>query len=225
MSILTALILAAQPAPAAATPAQPAAAGEVCELHVSGAANITHPFVRRTLAMRVPVADTELNQFEQSANGFVLHPTVRAARLERARFTRLFPEGSRVDVILHGEVQDERRLRRSEARLYRSDARCYGDLVISNIYGVFPDFDQARARLGPLSGIVGGNRVHMTFRYHYFNAGMRRPLRVKESVDVPLQFSLTAIERLSAQDIALSLAAATDRAFALFLERHRERLP
>ena len=128
--------------------------------------------------MRVPVRDPELAQYEQARNGFVIHPTARAARLDPSQFARLFPRGRSVAVVFHEEMVDERPFKRRETPLYPSQATCYADLVVSNMYGVFPDFDQARARLGPLRAIVGGNRINMTFRFHYFDPSLRRPLRL-----------------------------------------------
>lgn len=195
-----------------------------CEVHVFGGANITHPAIQRDLLSPAPIEDPELSRLEEIANGFLLHPTARAARLDKSLFEALVPQGRNYEVIIHGEVEDEKAFKARRERLFESDSDCYGDLMLSNLYAVFPNARQAEERLGALGFLVGTNRVHMTFRYNFFEADSR-PVRLKGSVDVPMEIEVVDQRPPTGQHVATELTRVTNAAFALFLERKSRQLP
>jgi hypothetical protein len=189
-----------------------------------GGANVAHPFVKKTVPASVAVDPASLASTDEGI-ALYLHPSVRAAKLDPSLMAPLAPAGRRVEVVRHGELLNDRTFPKSTRRQFDSTGSCYGELMVSNVYSVlFPASGPTAQGLLPAI-LAGKNRVHMTFEYHFFGSGNAKPLRAKESVDVPLKLGGIDGKLPQGPETTKALIDATNDGLRLFLSRQQNRLP
>lgn len=134
---LLAFLIWAAPARAAAEP--PA---EVCELHLWGGGYPNRKLPPRLLAMQDPVLMDPTNPL---SNATLYNSVNRIAALPEDGLRRLFPTGRSVTIIHHPDMIDlaVKPLKTIRAPLSNSAAACQADLVIANVYAIFPNPDAA----------------------------------------------------------------------------------
>lgn len=218
---LAALLLAAGHAfPAAAQADIPPApfAGMDCEVHVwaLGRPNVTpkpNAFVKYT-----PPTAEQLADPHSTVN--IFSPVKRAEALGDEPLRALFPGASSVRTVRHAEMIDMDRtpLKSITGRLTDSPSPCYGDLVIANLYAIFPNPDAPYVQYGVAGGllgavIAGGDRLVIDFWFRQWPGSKGKPLTVRRKNDTPLPHVAPA-----SADMAAAVRDSADANLLLFSE-------
>lgn len=184
---------AASPAPVTAKAVPPAAyAGMDCELHVwvLGRPNFVP---KSNLMIRfTPPSAAQLADPYSTVN--VFSAVKRAEALSEVQLAALFPGARSVSVVRHAEVidMDVTPLASIKAPIKTGGAACYGDLVLANIYAIFPNPDAPYVQYGVVGGLVasaiaGGDRLVMDFWLQQWPGGKGgKPFTARRKNDSPL---------------------------------------
>ena len=182
-------VCAASPAPVAPAPSY---AGMDCELHVwvLGRPNFipkSNLMIRYSPPSAAQLADpySTVNEFSAAK---------RAEALSEVQLATLFPGARSVNVVRHGEVidMDVTPLASIKAPIKAGGAACYGDLVLANIYAIFPNPDAPYVQYGVVGGLVasaiaGGDRMVMDFWLQQWPGGKGgKPFTARRKNDSPL---------------------------------------
>lgn len=142
LALYAALAGLSSPSAGAALAAAPTeASGEsACELHLWGAGYPNRKLPPRLLAMQDPVLMDPANPL---SNATLYNSVNRAAALPPEALRKLFPAGREITIVHHGEMIDlaVRPLKAVQAPLSGSQTGCQADLVIANVYSIFPNPD------------------------------------------------------------------------------------
>lgn len=218
MRRLAALALAgmalAVPAAAQTAPSQPFA-GMDCELHVwtLGRPNFvpkSNAFVKYT-----PPTPEQLTDPNSTVNIFA--PAKRIEALSEAPLKALFPGAASVTITREPQVidMDVTPIKAIKARLTPSTAPCYGDLVLANMYAIFPNPNAAYEPYGGIIGglIAGGDRLVMDFWLQQWPGAKGKPLVYRRKNDTPLPHVRTA-----SAEMAAAVRDSADANLAIFAE-------
>lgn len=188
-ALVLALVGAAGAFPAAAqTPAAQPFAGMNCELHVwtLGRPNFvpkSNAFVKYT-----PPTAEQLSDPNSTVNIFA--PVKRIEALGEEPLKAMFPGAADVTITRHADVidLDKTPIKAIKARLTPSSNPCYGDLVLANMYAIYPNPNAAYEPYGGLVGalIAGGDRLVMDFWLQQWPGAKGKPLIYRRKNDTPL---------------------------------------
>lgn len=208
---------------AATAPAGVARAGTgECTLHVWGAGrpNFQPP---KSLLVRIDPAQIDRSNPLSSVN---LFSTVnRALALPDAELARLFPGADHVTVVRHDTVIDTDRtpLAGLKGPLAPDATGCTGDLIIANLYAIFPNPNAVYETRPVLEAtiaslIAGSDRLVIEFWFRDFSGGAAGRV-FKRKNDTPLPHVAPMSEEMR---IALDASAAANlHGFADWVETKR----
>jgi hypothetical protein len=192
MTVAMVAILLAQAQPMVpATPLTQAQAATVpqCELHVWGAGR-PHFVPRGNLLVKVDPA--QLDRANPLSNVNVFGTAKRAVALPDDELKRLLPAGAAVTIVRHEEMLDIDRtpLDKLSGPIAQSAPGCYADLIVANLYGLFPD-PKAVYQPGLLNQIIAGlivgkDRLVIDFRLRDFTDATAGGRTYKRKNDSPL---------------------------------------
>jgi hypothetical protein len=202
---------AAAQAPAAAT----AFAGMDCKLHVwtLGRPN----FVPKSNAFfkYTPPSAEELADPNSTVNIFA--PIKRIEALDETPLRALFPGAASVTITREARVidMDTTPIKAIKTRLTPSKAACYGDLVLANMYAIFPNPNAAYQPYGGIIGglIAGGDRLVMDFWLQQWPAIKGKPQVFRRKNDTPLPHV-----RPASAEMAAAVKDSADANLAIFAE-------
>lgn len=217
---LVAMMLAqAQPAAAVAP-----VAGLKCELHVWGAGRPNF-MPRGSFVARIDPA--QLDKSNPLSNVNVFNTARRAAALPDEELRRLLPQAERVTVVRHAEMidTDKTPLDKLSGPIARTVPGCYADLIIANLYGIFPNPDRPY-QTGLLDWVVSGlidgkDRLVIDFRFRDFSGAAPdgRIYRRKNDTPMPhVPFMTTEMQTAVEGSTVLNL-----RGFADYVAQQRGR--
>jgi hypothetical protein len=218
-----ALVLAAagmaMAVPAAAqTPAAQPFAGMDCELHVwtLGRPN----FVPKSNAFfkYTPPTPEQLADPYSSVNIFA--PAKRVEALDEKPLKALFPGAASVAFTREPQVidMDVTPIKAIKARLSPSTAPCYGDLVLANMYAIFPNPNAPYEQYGLGGGLIasaiaGGDRLVMDFWLQQWPGAKGKPQVFRRKNDTPLPHV-----RPASPEMAAAVKDSADANLAIFAE-------
>jgi hypothetical protein len=192
-SVASLLLLSGLSAPAMAQ----AAIGDDCELHVWGGGYPNRVF-KSNAFVKVEVEQMDPN--DPLSNAYLYNPLNRASAWSDDALQKLLPAASSVKIIRHEDVVDFEKvnLKKVTTRLSDSQARCYSDVVIANIYAIFPNPDFQGLLV---DAIDGGNRLVMDIWMQKFEGSTEKPAVFRKKNDAPL-LSFRVERRLFAESMA-----------------------
>jgi len=217
---VAALVLAAAdmamavPAAAQTAAAQPFA-GMDCELHVwtLGRPN----FVPKSNAFfkYTPPTPEQLADPYSSVNIFA--PVKRIEALGESPLKALFPGAASVTITREPQVidMDVTPIKAIKTRLSPSTAPCYGDLVLANMYAIYPNPNAAYQPYGGIIGalIAGGDRLVMDFWLQQWPGAKGKPQVFRRKNDTPLPHV-----RPASAEMAAAVKDSADANLAIFAE-------
>ena len=183
----------------------------ICELHVWGGGYPTRVAKSNALVkVKVDPAETDLSN--PLSNASLYSPINRARAWSDAELLKLMPSTGKVSIIRHSELLDfdKIKLKSVKSRLSASTAPCYADLVIANIYGIFPNPDFQGLLV---DAIDGGNRLVMDLWMQRFDAANTKPTKFRKKNDAPLLSF-----RVDRPSFAESMADASEKILVAFGE-------
>jgi hypothetical protein len=165
------------------------ATGPQCELHVWGAGR-PHFVPHGNFMIRVDPA--ELDRSNPLSNVNVFSTAKRAVALPDEDLKRLLPQAATVTIVRHEEMidTDKTPLDKMSGPLAQAAPGCYADLIVANLYGIFPNpsapwqpglVNQLIAGL-----IVGSDRLVIDFRLRDFSGAAAGGKTYKRKNDSPL---------------------------------------
>jgi hypothetical protein len=202
---------AAAQTPAAAQPF----AGMDCELHVwtLGRPNFvpkSNAFVKYT-----PPTAEQLADPNSTAN--IFGPVKRIEALGEEPLRALFPGAESVAITRHADMidMDKTPIKAIKTRLTPGTAPCYGDLVLANMYAIFPNPNAAYETYGGIIGglIAGGDRLVMDFWLQQWSGAKGKPLIYRRKNDTPLPHV-----RPASAEMAAAVKDSADANLAIFAE-------
>lgn len=220
MRRLAALVLAvagvagAIPATAQTAAAQPFA-GMDCELHVwtLGRPN----FVPKSNAFFKYTPPTAEQLADPNSTVNIFAPVKRIEALGEEPLRALFPGAASVTITRHAEVidMDVTPIKAIKARLTPSTAPCYGDLVLANMYAIFPNPNATYEPYGGIIGglIAGGDRLVMDFWLQQWPGAKGKPQVFRRKNDTPLPHV-----RPASAEMAAAVKDSADANLAIFAE-------
>jgi hypothetical protein len=202
--------------PAAAQGSAPTPfAGMACELHVwtLGRPN----FVPKSNAFFKYTPPTP----EQLADPFstvnIFAPVKRIEALDEEPLKALFPGAASVTITRHSQVidMDVTPIKSIKARLTPGESTCYGDLVLANMYAIFPNPNAAYEPYGGIIGglIAGGDRLVMDFWLQQWPGARGKPQVYRRKNDTPLPHV-----RPASAEMAAAVKDSADANLAIFAE-------
>ena len=205
----------AVPAAAQSPAAAQAFSGMDCELHIwtLGRPNFvpkSNAFVKYT-----PPTPEQLADPNSTVN--IFSAVKRMEALGEEPLKALFPGATSVTITRHAEMidMDVTPIKAIKTRLTDSDSACYGDLVLANIYALFPNPNAPYEQYGGLIGalIAGGDRLVMDFWLQQWPAAKGKPQVYRRKNDTPLPH----VPPASAQ-MAAAVKDSADANLAIFAE-------
>jgi hypothetical protein len=190
-------------------------AGMDCELHVwtLGRPN----FVPKSNAFfkYTPPTPEQLADPYSSVNIFA--PAKRIEALGEAPLKALFPGAASVTITREAKVidMDVTPIKSIKARLTPSTAPCYGDLVLANMYAIFPNPNAAYEPYGGIIGalIAGSDRLVMDFWLQQWPGAKGKPQVFRRKNDTPLPHV-----RPASAEMAAAVKDSADANLAIFAE-------
>ena len=187
-AIAAAIGLAATPATAAPQAGQAAPAGTVCTLHVWGAGRPN--FVMKPNALvRIKIDPAQMDRSNPLSNVNVFSTVNRVSALSDADLKKLLPQADQVVIVRHAEVidTDKTPLKALSGPIVPGATGCYADLIIANLYAIFPNPGAAYQQAG-LVGLVlvGGDRLVIDFWFRDFSSPAAGGKTYKRKNDSPL---------------------------------------
>ena len=131
------------------------------------------------------------------------------------------PDARSVTIIRHDTIIDTdlTPLKAIRAPIASSSTACYADLVVANVYAIFPDPNgpYATSLIGFVVGsaLVGSDRLVIDFWYQRFSERAGRPVTLRKKDDTPLPHVRFATPEM-AEAVTISSAANLGR-FADFV--------
>lgn len=185
-------IMAAAAAGAMTTPAvamqnaggDVAVSGDRCELHVWGAGRPNFK-PRSSFLIKVDPGPVDTSPL---SNATLFGSVARAKALSDEELAKLLPGTTPVTIVRHDEIVDldKAPLKQLTGRLAPSSAPCYADLVIGNLYAIFPNPSAAWQQAGPIGMVlVGSDRLVIEFWLRDFRSSAK-PVVFKRKNDSPL---------------------------------------
>lgn len=203
---------------AAQTASGQAFAGMDCELHLwtLGRPNFvpkSNAFVKYT-----PPTPEQLADPNSTVNIFA--PAKRIEALGEAPLKALFPGAATVTITREPQVidMDVTPIKAIKARLSPSTAVCYGDLVLANMYAIFPNPNAPYEQYGIGGGLIastiaGGDRLVMDFWLQQWPGAKGKPLVYRRKNDTPLPHV-----RPASAEMAAAVKDSADANLAIFAE-------
>ncbi len=210
------LAFAACVPPASATESAAAFAGMDCEVHVwaMGRPNFTpksNAFFKYTPPTPEQIADPN-----STVN--IFNAAKRVEALGEQPLAALFPGANSVVIVRHPEVidMDMTPIKSIKARLSPSTSGCYGDLVVANLYAIFPNPDAPYVQYGVVGGavaaaIAGGDRLVIDFWFQRWPGKNGKSQVVQRKNDTPLPHVAPA-----SSDMAAAVKDSTDANLVIF---------
>ncbi|HEX8669942.1 MAG TPA: hypothetical protein VF727_16365 [Allosphingosinicella sp.] len=204
------LVLAAALVAAPARAALPATGG--CVLHVSGA---KPPPLRSTIFMKVKGPPPNMD--DPATKAFQYNPVTRALTLTDAELKTLFPADLPVKIVRHNEGLTKAGLKAARGLLFPRQSACHAELILSDVFAIFPNRAEASSRAGPIGALlVGGQRVEIIFTFRRFEGTGERPLTIRHRRSGRLPSGDPAAPL---QEVAEGLKVGTSAAFAEFVNK------
>jgi hypothetical protein len=205
----------AVPAAAQTAPAPQPFAGMDCEIHIwtLGRPN----FVPKSNAFfkYTPPTPEQLADPFSSVNIFA--PAKRIEALGDAPLKALFPGAASVTITREPQVidMDVTPIKSIKARLTPSTAPCYGDLVLANMYAIFPNPNAAYEPYGGIIGalIAGSDRLVMDFWLQQWPGAKGKPQVFRRKNDTPLPHV-----RPASPEMAAAVKDSADANLVIFAE-------
>jgi hypothetical protein len=205
----------AVPAAAQTAPAQHPFAGMDCELHVwtLGRPN----FVPKSNAFFKYTPPTAEQLADPNSTVNIFAPVKRIEALGEEPLRALFPGAASVTITRHVDVidMDKTPIKAIKARLTPSESACYGDLVLANMYAIFPNPNAAYEPYGGIIGalIAGGDRLVMDFWLQQWPGAKGKPQVYRRKNDTPLPHV-----RPASAEMAAAVKDSADANLAIFAE-------
>ncbi|MFY8048580.1 MAG: hypothetical protein ACOVNS_07135 [Erythrobacter sp.] len=218
LALLAAGIGCSVPAAAQAPAATQPFAGMACELHVWALGRPNFVPKSNMMVRYTPPTAEQLADPNSTVNIFA--PVKRAQALGDTPLGQLFPGAASVTITRHEEVidMDKTPINAIKARLTPSTAPCYGDLVLANMYAIFPNPDAPYVMYGIgggllASAIAGGDRLVMDFWLQQWPGTKGKPQVFRRKNDTPLPHV-----RPASAEMAAAVKDSADANLAIFAE-------
>jgi hypothetical protein len=205
--------------PASAQTAAPQPfAGMDCELHVwtLGRPN----FVPKSNAFFKYTPPTAEQLADPNSTVNIFAPVKRTEALGEEPLRALFPGAASVTITREPQVidMDKTPIKAIKARLTPSTAPCYGDLVLANMYAIFPNPDAPYQQYGLGGGLIasaiaGGDRLVMDFWLQQWPGAKGKPQVYRRKNDTPLPHV-----RPASAEMAAAVKDSADANLAIFAE-------
>lgn len=189
-----------------------------CELHVWGA-GYPGRVAKSNAFVKIQIDPVEADLSNPLSNASLYSPVNRALAWPDSELAKLMPTGSTLKIVRHDDVLDldKVKLKSVKTRLGASTASCYSDLVIANIYGIFPNPDFQGLLV---DAIDGGNRLVMDLWMQQHRDGGAKPTVFRKKNDAPL-LSFRAERPLFAE----SMKAASEKILVAFGDAAAKKQP
>lgn len=218
LALLAAGISLSMPAAAQAPVATPAFVGMACELHVWALGRPNFVPKSNMMVRYTPPTAEQLADPNSTVNIFT--PVKRIAALGDAPLKALFPGAASVTITRHAEVidMDVTPIKAITTRLAPGTGDCYGDLVLANMYALFPNPNAPYEQYGIGGGLIasaiaGGDRLVMDFWLQQWPAIKGKPQVFRRKNDTPLPHV-----RPASAEIAAAVKDSADANLAIFAE-------
>ncbi|QNQ08180.1 hypothetical protein [Sphingomonas alpina] len=159
-----------------------------CELHVWGAGRPNFK-LRPNAFIKITVDPAQMDRSNPLSNASLFDTVSRANALSDDDLKKLLPQAGAVTVVRHAEMIDidKTPLNRIAGRLVQSPTSCYADLVIGNLYAIFPNPEMAWERAGAIGALlVGSDRLVIEFWLRDFSGPKAGGKTYKRKNDSPL---------------------------------------
>jgi hypothetical protein len=206
------------PAAAQAPAATPAFAGMACELHVWALGRPNFVPKSNMMVRYTPPTPEQLADPTSTVNIFT--PVKRVEALGDEPLKALFPGAASVTITRHSEVidMDKTPIKSITTRLTPGTGACYGDLVLANMYAIFPNPNAPYEQYGIGGGLIasaiaGGDRLVMDFWLQQWPAIKGKPQVFRRKNDTPLPHV-----RPASAEMAAAVKDSADANLAIFAE-------
>lgn len=202
-----------------------AARGDHCELHVWGAGR---PNFKPRASLMLKVDPAQLDTSNPLSNVNLFSTVKRAGALSDDVARKLLPRAASITIVRHDEMidTDKTPLKGLNGRLTASSADCYADLIIGNLYAIFPNPNASYENpslLRPLveMALAGSDRLVIEFWLRDFSGRSAEVKVYKRKNDTPLPHVPFMTEQMRR---ALELSAnANLNGFAAYVAEQRRR--
>lgn len=188
-----------------------------CELHVWAGGYPNAPVVKSNAFIKVTKPTCE------AANplcpSYFYNPLTRIRALDEGELRALFPSNMKVGIVYHDDLVDlaKTKLSRDGGRLSKATNACYADLMLSNIYGIFP---HKRGDEGVVQALVlGDDRLVVEFQLRSELPAQKKPVLVVRRNDAPVSNA-----QAEPSVYAASVAKATNEVLRQFILNARRYL-
>lgn len=221
---LSALVMVAGVCGMPAGAAAQAAPGAACELHIWGAGRPNFEFPARLKARLIKTMQPgQLDKSNPLSNVNVFNTVNRATALSDAELRKLLPGAAVIEIVRHDTMIDTDRtpLKRLSGRLAQSSADCYADLIVANLYAIFPNPNAPFQQPGGIVGsiIAGGDRLVVEFWLREFTGTGTRPRLYKRKNDSPMPHVPFMTQQM--KDSVEAAANVNLRDFATYVDSQR----
>ncbi len=170
-----------------------------CDLHVWGGGYPAR-VMKSNAFVKVTIDPAEADLSNPMSNASLYSTVNRARAWPDAELAKLMPATRDLKIVRHPEVLDldKFKLKSVKTRLSASTVPCYADLVVANMYGIFPNPDFQGLLV---DAIDGGNRLVMDLWMQQHSAGQKTPVVFRKKNDAPL-LSFRAERPLYAESVA-----------------------
>ena len=186
-----------------------------CELHVWAGG---YPQRKARSSPFIKVVPPRCDATDRLCPSYFYSPTIRTRAFPDTELIQLFPPNATVTVIRHSDVIDLDRIKlaKSKVRLSSSLTGCYADLLLINLYGIFPNPNQ----VGVAEGLIaGGNRLVLDLQLRSELTTGAKPILVARRNDAPV-----ASFRSDPAVYAGSVASASNEVLRAFVLSARKQL-
>lgn len=193
LALLALALLVITPVVSVAKPTKPEFdfEGKDCELHVWALGRPNYTPKSSMLVRYTPPTAEELASPHSSVN--IFNAAKRADALSEVQITALFPGAKSVKIVRHSDVidMDVTPIKSIKSPRISSESGCYSDLVIANLYAIFPNPDAPYVQYGIVRGalasaIGGSDRLVVDFWMQQWAESGGKPYVYRRKNDSPL---------------------------------------
>jgi hypothetical protein len=210
------LAFAACLSPAGAADSVATFVGMDCELHVWAMGRPNYTPKSNAFFKYTPPTPEQFADPNSTVN--IFNAAKRAEALGEEPLKALFPGANSFVIVRHPEVidMDVTPVKSIKTRLSPSASECYGDLVIANLYAIFPNPDAPYVQYGVVDGAVaaalaGGDRLVIDFWFQRWSGQNVKPQVVQRKNDTPLPHVAPA-----SSDMAAAVKDSADANLVIF---------
>lgn len=181
-----------------------------CELHVWAGGFPNAPVVKSNAFIKV--TKPRCDATDPLCPSYFYDPVKRIHALDEGELRALFPSNAKVSIVYHDDLVDlaKTKLTKNGGRLSTSTNACYADLMLSNIYGIFPRkrWDDSIVR----TLVFGDDRLVVEFQLRSELPEQKKPLLFVPRNDAPVSNAQS-----EPQVYAASVAKATNEVLRQFV--------